>query len=168
MSSVVTQGTQLAYSSFLSFQEESAAVPGLQRLQDRTLLEYKPGHSAKPDLIAPWLTGVRSTSIYRRVVGHLSPAAGAVCTQPFALSQILTLKCAWWHFGKQGKLQPLCRLLLALPALRMPCCGCAFERWACQATVWRGSWTICLHCRMWRPSPFCRRQATSVSNCRDT
>jgi hypothetical protein len=75
MSLVVTQGTQLAYSNFLNCQEESAAVHGLQRLQDKTLLEYKPGHSTMPDLTEPWLTVVRSlqTVDATQGVGHLSP-----------------------------------------------------------------------------------------------
>ena len=54
------QGTQLAYNNLVSSLESDAAVSGLQRLQDKTLLEYKPGHGATPDLIAPWLTEVRS------------------------------------------------------------------------------------------------------------
>ena len=41
---------------------------------------------------------------HRRVVGHLSPGACAVCNQPFTRLQPVTLNCTWWHFGKQGKL----------------------------------------------------------------
>lgn len=56
---MLTQGTQLAYSNFLNCRGASA-VPGLQRLQDKTLLEYIPGQSATPDLVEPFLPRVRN------------------------------------------------------------------------------------------------------------
>jgi hypothetical protein len=74
---MIIQGTQLAYSNFVNCQESSAAVPSLQRLQDKTLLEYKPGQSSTPDLIEPWLTGVRSLQLSSRrsVSDKLMPVA---------------------------------------------------------------------------------------------